>query len=70
MHSEIQRTQNLLLDDFRQQRSYLQSKPSQYLFDLLHECESLRSHAVFSIRTASEINRAACTVILEERQPK
>ena len=67
MNGEIEVVKTRVLDLYEQQRQYLNSKPNQFLKDLLHRSEEQRDSAEFSTRTAAEINRAACVLILEER---
>ena len=45
----------------------LSRRPSSELTELQHRAEDLLHHERFSIRTAAEITRAACILILEER---
>jgi hypothetical protein len=68
MHAEIEITQRRLLDCFNRQRLYLASKPVAYVEELLHRAEDLRNHEGFSVRTAAEINHAACVLVLEHHQ--
>ena len=65
MNAEISRTQRRFIELYQEQRSYLASKPHQFVADLQHEAEELRNNEDFSVRAAAEINRAACVVILE-----
>ncbi len=69
-HPEISITQRRLLGLFQETRGYLASKPTQFLDELLHRAEDERFSPVFTLRTAAEINRAACVLILEERRGK
>lgn len=71
MNAEIARTQRRFIQLYLEQRSYLASKPPQFLADLQHEAEELRNNEDFSVRAAAEINRAACVVTLEavSKQP-
>lgn len=67
MNAELIHVQKSFLDLYRQQRDALADKPTRQLQNLLHEAEELRHDNEFSIRASAEINRAACTVILEQR---
>ena len=67
MNAEIAIIQRRFLALYSDQRAYLNAKPTQALVDLKHECEEQRYSAEFSVRTAAEVNLAACTMILEER---
>ena len=66
MNAEISRTQRQLLDLYREQQAYLAGKPRQFVLDLQHEADDVRKGGAFSLRTAAEINYAACTMILEK----
>jgi hypothetical protein len=70
MNAEIEITQQRFINLYREQLAYLRNKPKQFLEDLLHEAESDRHCETFSVRVASEINYAACLIILEERGRK
>jgi len=65
---EIEIMQRRLLELYAQQRAYLESKPTPFVEELLHRAEEQRFTGTFSSRTAAELNRAACTLILEERK--
>jgi hypothetical protein len=67
MNVEIARTQRQILDLYEKQRSYLAGKPRQYVEDLKHQAMDLIHHEDFSVRTAAEINRTACVMVLESR---
>lgn len=66
-HPEIAILQRKVMGTFETQRLYLANKPTQFLQDLLHRADDERFNEAFSVRTAAEINRAACVLILEER---
>lgn len=66
MNAEITIVQTRFVKLYEEQRAYLKGKPRQFIEDLLHESEDLRHNESFSIRASAEINRAACTMILEE----
>jgi len=69
MHSEIALVQNKVLEIYGRQRSYLESKPEEYLEELLHRSnDEIATGSTFSSRTAAQINHAACTLILETRR--
>ena len=67
MHAAIQSTSQAVLDFYRSQRAWLGQCSTAELVDLQHECDGLRFDQDFSVRTAAEINRTACLLILEER---
>jgi len=64
MHSEIAITQGRILELFHAQRAYLAGKPLTVLEELLHRAEELMRSEDFSVRTAAEINYAACVFVL------
>lgn len=66
-HPEIDLVARRVLDLFAKQRAYLEAKPTEFLQDLQHRADEERFSETFSTRTAAEINRAACVVVLEER---
>lgn len=73
MHAEIAITQARVFELFHKQRAYLASKPRALVEELLHRSEELVHASDFSVRTAAEINRAACVFALhweDAPQPK
>ena len=68
MNAEIERMQRMVMDLLAAQRAYLNSKPTQFLLDLAHECNGVRfEHEDISYRTAAHINHAAAFLTLEQR---
>jgi hypothetical protein len=67
MHSEIELVKGHLIGLYERQREYLKSKPTSVLEELKRAGEAARFEEEFSTRTAGEINRTACEMILEER---
>jgi hypothetical protein len=67
MHAEIELVKGHVLGLFERQREYLKSKPTPFLEELLHRCEDREPLPEFSTVVASEINRAAATLVLESR---
>jgi hypothetical protein len=68
MNAEISIMQGRVFDLVSSQIKYLTDKPDHVIEDLKHEADELRHSPTFSIRTAAEINFAACTLIVEGRQ--
>lgn len=67
---EVAIMQRRLLELFYEQRGYLNSKPTEFLEELLHRSDDLRRHETFTVRAGAEINHAACVMILEQRRGK
>lgn len=66
-HPEIAVVGERVLNLYRAQRSYLKSKPDDYVADLLSDAERLLNHEQFSLRVGAEVNRAAALMELQER---
>lgn len=66
-HPEIEIVGRRVLELYHEQARYLEAKPTEFLQDLQHRADEERFSETFSTRTAAEINRAACQIILEER---
>ncbi len=67
-HPEMIAMQRQVMIMYEKQRADLMGKPTVYLEELLHRSEDRRLDHTFTVRTAAEINRAACTLLLEERR--
>lgn len=67
MNPELLKIQTSFRQLYLDQIVVLRARTRRELEDLLHESEELRNHELLSIRAAAEINRAAATLILEER---
>lgn len=67
VHPEIEIARRKVLQLFLETRRYLEAKPAAFLEDLQHRAEEARFDENFTTRTAAEINRAACVLILAER---
>ena len=52
----------------RERQERLRGESTSVLEDLLHESRDGLTDQRFSVRTAAEINRTACLLLLEERQ--
>ena len=68
LHPEMASLQRRVLELYEKQRAYLAVKPTDYLEELQHRSEDLIASREFTVRTAAEINRAACVMILEDRK--
>lgn len=68
MRAEIRIVQADLMVLYQRQRTALLNAGNGELQDIVHDCEELIYHRDFTVRTAAEINRAAATIILEERR--
>jgi hypothetical protein len=67
MPAEIDLVAHRIIVLYEQQRGYLANKPDAVLEDLRHRCEEATLHGDFSVRTAAEINFAACEMLLAAR---
>ena len=66
----IPKIQEQLLALYRANRRELEQLPEPDLRELLHQAEDLRNSQTFTERTAAEIVRTCCELILEERRQK
>lgn len=66
-HPELDILRRRVFALYDEQYAYLESKSTEYLTELQHRSEEGRNSHIFSERTAAEINRTACVVILEKR---
>lgn len=67
MNAEIEHVANQVLGLYERQHDYLMDKPVAVIEELRHRAEESCRSLEFSVRTAAEINRAACVMILERR---
>ena len=72
MHADIATNQRHIFALYQRQREFLATQPRAYVEELLHRSQDLLHASEFSVRTAAEISRTACLMVLhlEQHQPK
>lgn len=69
-HPEIELVAGQVIELYKRQRRYLQSKDTNYISDLLAATLDVAKDADYSRRVGAEVNKAAATMLLEERGRK
>ncbi len=67
IEKEVQLTADLIFILAKERKAELEKKPTEFLNDLRHHCQSKLNHKDYTVRISSEINIAACDYILETR---
>ena len=69
IEARINSIQDKFLALFQSEREAIAKLPTSEIIDLQHRAVELSNHDDYSLRVASEIIRASCILILENRQP-